>query len=270
MTHTVCRGNNSAIDTFPASSSTEEMLAPTNCASGMRRSLAWVIRSISKMRSSSSPKKSRRTGSAPPGGKTSMSPPRTANSQGFSIASVRTYPASASHSASSRGTQRCPARATRSNRGKSAASGTICISDGKGATRIPGTFPSMSRRTTVNRSASKSRAEPPSPGELSSAGRSTGSGPTPAAKRSLSSETASSASSMCAVTKSTVRLVRCANAAATNTVLLPAAPRHEDAPPASTLLTRGSMALAATSPPNQVGDASLVEDITVERRRERR
>jgi hypothetical protein len=55
----------------------------------MRRSDACVERSISNMRSISSPKKSSRTGAPPPGGQTSTMPPRTATSPGDSTASTR-------------------------------------------------------------------------------------------------------------------------------------------------------------------------------------
>ena len=53
-------------------------------------------------------------------------------------------------------------------------------------------------------------------------------------------------------------------------VLLPAAPRHDEPPPTSTLETRGSSAAEATIPPNQAGDASVEGGITGQRRRDQR
>jgi hypothetical protein len=55
--------------------------------------------------------------------------------------------------------------------------------------------------------------------------------------------------------------VRAAIAAARNVVLLPDAPRHEDAPPASTLARRGSSAGELANPRNHAGDASGSEGI---------
>ena len=181
------------------------------------------------MRSISSPNRSSRTGIPPPSGNRSISPPRTANSPGVSTASVRAHPALVNHAANSVRSRVPPSRTTRSRSPRSTATGTPCMRPGNGATITAGRSPSMARRKSPSRAATRSRAGLLSPGITSSAGKDAASIP-----RSVSSSTASSASSRCGTTKRTgPGAVRASNPAM-RIVLLPEAPRAETSPPSAT------------------------------------
>ncbi len=126
-------GTSSRKLTVALSERTASMREAMSSTASIFRSEPMVSRSISLMRSISSPKKSTRTGRAPPGGKMSRMPPRTAKSPGSSMASAREYPASASQLVRWARETRSPARMVRARAGRWSGVGTPCMRAWMGA-----------------------------------------------------------------------------------------------------------------------------------------
>ena len=246
--------------TSGVSSSSRQGGAHSPCSATSRP--RWSATLNQRTSSTVSPQNSTRTGCSSVGGKTSMIPPRTANSPRFSTSSTRAYARSTRRRTTSSGSTSWPCTSRTGSRSPSPRT-CGCSSERTGATTTstgpaPGSSASgcaRRRSTAIRRPTVSARGDSRSCGRVSHDGKSATRSPS---MTLLNAATSSSASRPVAVTASTGRPVRAARAATTNGRMPAGAVRSSDAVPLSAVSraprSAGSPVTTSSSPASDTGN----------------